>query len=79
MKRGLDENWLVVGPETGPRQSDAARRLFDGRGLHCPSRNLGAAKEWPVAGRTGPLPHTLLLDATPPGSLLKRIQQLAHA
>lgn len=80
MKRGLDENWLVVGPEKQVLASLMPLGDYStAEGYIARLETWAQQKSGLSLAELGLFPHTLLLDATPPGSLLKRIQQLAHA
>mgnify|MGYP003615267065 FL=1 len=80
MKRGLDENWLVIGAEKQVLATLMPLGDYStAEGYIARLETWAQQKSGLSLAELGLFPHTLLLDATPPSSLLKRIQQLAHA
>lgn len=80
MKRGLDENWLIIGPEK--QVLTTLMPLGDystAEGFIARLETWAQQKSGKGLAEMGLFPHILLLDENPPGDLLKRIEQLAHA
>lgn len=80
MKRGLDENWLVIGPEK--QVLATLMPLGDyatAEGYIARLETWAQQKSGQSLAELGLFPHTLLLDAGSPLGLLQRIQHLAHA
>lgn len=80
MKRGLDENWLIVGPEKQVLATLMPLGDYStAEGYIARLETWAQQKSGVSLAELGLFPHNLLLDATPPGNLLKRLQHLAHA
>lgn len=80
MKRGLDENWLIIGLE-----KQVLATLIPLGDYSTAEGYIARLETWaqqksglPLA-ELGLFPHTLLLDASPPAGVLRRLQQFAHA